>query len=170
MNQVADEFKLQTGKLLDQSTTKILHCLLQLSESEIWWRPDPRLNSIGNLILHICGNLRQWSTTAFSTAVDQRDRKAEFSDSVRKPKQELIDLMSDAVRLSKQAIHDVAPNQLIEVIQIQGFQVSAMEALMHTTSHFQGHTHQIILLTRIIKKDAYQFHWSPEMGRDTLPM
>ena len=170
MNPVANEFKRQTGKLLDQSTTKIIHCLSQLSESEIWWRPDPQLNSIGNLILHICGNLRQWSINAFSADAVARDREAEFSNTVRKTKQELVDLMSETVKQAKHAIQNIDQNQILETTEIQGFQVNAMEAILHTTSHFQGHTHQIIMLTRLKKKEAYRFHWGPEMGRDALPM
>jgi hypothetical protein len=64
---------------LTSALGKIKHCLGQLSDEQVWWRPRPSLNSIGNLILHLCGNVRQWIVGGLGGAADSRDRPAEFS-------------------------------------------------------------------------------------------
>ena len=169
-NTIAEEFKVQVSNLLTQSTSKIHHCLNQLDEAQVWLRPANDMNSIGNLILHICGNLEQWCFVAFTDATDERDRDAEFSGSVVLTKLELLSRMDQTVTAAQQTIDQLDKNCFLEVRLIQGFEVSAMEALLHTTSHFQGHTHQIILMTRMLKKESYKFHWLPEDGRESLPM
>ena len=45
---------------LERNTSKLLDCLSSLPEEEIWKRPNSHSNSVGNLILHLCGNARQW--------------------------------------------------------------------------------------------------------------
>lgn len=167
---IATEFKQQTAKLLDQAVEKIQNCLQQIDGEQLWWRPQPRLNSIGNLLLHMSGNLRQWSTVALCGLTDERDRAAEFSADSRMEKQQLLNLVVESVQAAQQAIAGFPDERLVEQTNIQGFDVSFLEALMHTSSHFQGHTQQVILLSRLILDDNYRFHWSPDNGRDRLPM
>jgi Protein of unknown function (DUF1572) len=62
------------------ATVRIKHCLGQLTDEQIWWRSHPSLNSIGNLILHLCGNVRQWIVAGLGSAADSRNRSAEFSE------------------------------------------------------------------------------------------
>ena len=165
----ASEFSVQLVRLLDQAMDKIEHCLDQLSDAEIWWRPEPDLNSIGNLILHISGNLRQWCVASLNQQPDIRDRAMEFATrSIDRV--ELLDIVRLAVADAKTAILRLQKVQLLEPVVIQGFNVNRMNALLHTATHFQGHTHQIILLTRLQKKDAYQFNWKPESDRSHVPM
>lgn len=46
--------------LVEDYPPHIATCLKLLSEEEIWWRPNPASNSVGNLVLHLQGNVRQW--------------------------------------------------------------------------------------------------------------
>src|SRR5207244_11846838 len=64
---------------LSSALAKIMQCLGQLTDEQVWWRSHPSLNSVGNLILHLCGNLRQWIVAGLGGAADSRDRAAEFS-------------------------------------------------------------------------------------------
>ncbi len=58
----ADELAAAVGAAaahkLDSALERIQHCLGQLTDGQVWHRSQPGLNSIGNLILHLCGNLR----------------------------------------------------------------------------------------------------------------
>ena len=72
------EFSHEMSHLIDASLLKIDHCLGQLNDEQIWWRPGEGQNSIGNLLLHMCGNLRQWAIVPLTDGEDQRDRAAEF--------------------------------------------------------------------------------------------
>ena len=167
---LAKEFQKQTAQLLDQSMDKILNCLDQLDDRQIWWRPQPQINSIGNLLLHIAGNLRQWSTVALGGQPDDRDRQREFSPEQNIPKHELLEHVNATVKEAKLSITELSTAKLLDSLTVQGFAVSSLEAITHTCAHFQGHTHQIILMTRMQVGDDYKFQWSPEHGRNTLPM
>ena len=168
-DKISSEFSVQICLLLDQASDKIFHCLDQLDHGQIWWRPEKNLSSIGNLLLHICGNLRQWCISPLSGIEFDRDRESEFT-TITMDRDELIQLIQNTTNDAKQAIHRVQADQLLNSIMIQGFRVNLMNALLHTATHFQGHTHQVIYLTRLQKKEDYRFHWSPDFKRDRVPM
>ena len=164
------EFNRQCCCLLDQSLIKIEHCLQQLDNEQIWWRPEPSLNSIGNLLLHMNGNLQQWAIASFSESPDKRDRASEFSIDRNESKAQLIALTTETINEAKRVIRTVPENRWLAKTSIQGFEVTGVQAILHTTAHFQGHTHQIILMTRLQLGEAYRFQWNPSDGFDNLPM
>ena len=168
-----DEFLVQSIDLLDQSMVKLENCLRQLAPDQIWWRPGDQMNSIGNLALHLCGNLRQWAVTSLSDLPDDRQRDEEFSDQSGSG-DELLDRLNQTVAAARQSIlENCGPgkrHQLTDVIQIQGFDVTVCQAVLHTTSHFVGHTHQIIMMTRMQRGDDYQFAWLSDGDRKRLPI
>ncbi len=169
-SEFTDEFSRLTADLLDQSMAKIRHCLDQLSENQTWWRPEPSMNSIGNLILHLAGNLRQWGVVPFTLANDLRDRDSEFHNADQQTNSELIGLLETVVAEAKDQWQHLAAGQLRRKIEIQGFEVTHMQAILHTSSHFVGHTHQIIQLTRIQRGPNYHFHWTPNEEPGDLPI
>ncbi|MBV9211777.1 MAG: DUF664 domain-containing protein, partial [Acidobacteria bacterium] len=57
---------------------KIERCLERLSDEQVWWRAGEQSNSIGNLLLHLSGNARQWIVSGVGSAPDARERQAEF--------------------------------------------------------------------------------------------
>ena len=79
-NDLAHAVGIEAGRELEAAFGRIKHCLRQLSEEQVWWRPSPALNSIGNLILHLCGNLRQWIVAGLGGAADHRNRPSEFAE------------------------------------------------------------------------------------------
>ncbi len=88
---IARLFVNESGELLEQALVKIRHCLSQLSTGQIWWRSRPADNSIGNLLLHISGNLRQWTVSGIAGGDDDRDRDHEFACTEMIPARELIE-------------------------------------------------------------------------------
>ena len=168
--QLAHEFNRQACFLLTQSMRKLEHCLGQIDLEQCWWRPADGLNSIGNLLLHINGNLRQWAIVGLTDAVDQRDRRSEFETQRRETVEELLQLTRTTVKEAQDVIQTIDSESLTQTIEIQGFRISTLQAILHTTTHFQGHTHQIILLTRMQLRDQYRFEWNPGAERCDLPM
>ena len=75
---------------LASALAKLNHGLGQLTDEQVWWRPRPALNSIGNLILHLCGNVRQWLVAGLGAAADSQDRPAEFAERGPIPKEESL--------------------------------------------------------------------------------
>ena len=58
---------------------RVAHCLGQLTDEQVWWRPGPDRNAIGNLVLHLAGNLNQLIGSGVGGRPDDRDRPAEFA-------------------------------------------------------------------------------------------
>lgn len=167
---ITNEFCRQSVELLNQAEIKSRHCLEQLSDDQIWWRPEPSINSVGNLIRHIVGNLRQWGIVPLTGEKDDRDRPREFAASESLSRSELIDRQTKTIAQAGQLWSQLEPEQLNKPMLIQGFEVSLLQAIMHTSTHFVGHTHQIVLLTRIQLGSEYKFQWTSDDDRGSLPV
>ena len=155
---------------LDQAMLKIENCLRQLNEDQVWFRPggpqNPPMNSIGNLLLHLAGNLRQWGVVPFRAGEDRRQRELEFSADRTQTAAELLAGLRRVVADAQAEFAGLDDAELLGRRLIQGFEVTGVQAVMHTCSHFVGHAHQIIQLTRLQLGDAYQFQWTPDRRPD----
>ena len=146
---------------LTSALGKIKHCLAQLTDEQVWWRSRPGLNSIGNLILHLCGNVRQWIVAGLGGEADVRDRPAEFAERGPVPKEELLRRLDTVVGEAKRVLAGLSAGSLLEVRRIQEFDVTGLAALFDSVPHFRGHTQEIIHLTRLQLGDVYRFAWAP---------
>jgi hypothetical protein len=146
---------------LASALAKIKHCLGQLTDEQVWWRSRRSLNSIGNLILHLCGNVRQWIVAGLGEAVDSRDRRAEFAERGPIPKEELLRRLEAVVNEARAVLARQTARQLLEARRIQGFAVTGLAAIFDSVAHFRGHTQEIVSLTRLQLGDAYKFAWTP---------
>src|SRR5215510_2596413 len=146
---------------LDSALNRIKHCLGQLNDEQVWRRSQPSLNSIGNVILHLCGNLRQWIVAGIGGAADMRDRPAEFAERGPIPKADLLRKLDTVVGEAKEVLGKLTARQLLEARRIQGFDVTGLAAIFDSVPHFRGHTQEIVSLTRLQLGDAYKFSWAP---------
>lgn len=169
-NSLSIEFVRCLIEQADQAVIKTIHCVEQLSDSQIWTRPEDSLNSTGNLIVHIEGNLRQWGVVSLTGEADRRDREKEFSQTANIPRSELVSRLETVVDECRTAWLACDTDRLLTRVQVQGFEVSVCEALLHTVAHFVGHTHQIIFLCRQFLGEQYRFHWSPDLPRGQVPL
>ena len=127
---------------------KIERCLEELSEEDIWWRPNEVSNSIGNLLLHLSGNVRQWIISGIGGAPDLRDRDQEFEQRAPISTERLLERLSATVREADAILAGLDPASLLEQRRIQGFDITVGEAVYHVVEHFATHTGQITLLTK----------------------
>ena len=167
----ADELAAAVGTAaadeLTSALERIKHCLGQLTDEQVWWRFQPPLNSIGNLLLHLCGNVRQWIVSGLGGEGDVRNRPAEFAERGPIPKVELVRRLDALVAEAKKALGRLTAQQLLEIRRIQGFDVTGLGALFSSVPHFRGHTQEIVHMTRLQLGDAYRFAWipaTPEQG------
>ena len=128
---------------------KIERCLEKLTDKQIWWRSNEESNSIGNLILHLCGNARQWIICGVGAQPDNRDRDAEFAQREIISRDELLTLLGTTLDEVQTTLRDLDPSLLLEHRKIQGNDVELLEAIFHVTEHFSMHTGQIIMLTKM---------------------
>jgi hypothetical protein len=159
----------EAGNELTSALAKIKHCLGQVTEEQVWWRSRPALNSIGNLILHLCGNLRQWIVAGLGGAADRRDRPAEFAERGPIPREALLRKLETVVDEARAVLARQTARQLLEPRCIQGFDVTALAAIFDSVPHFRGHTQEIISLTRLQLGDAYKLAWAPTTPEQGAP-
>jgi hypothetical protein len=169
----ADELAAAVGTAaaheLESALNRIKHCLGQLNDEQMWRRSQPSLNSIGNLILHLCGNLRQWIVAGVGGASDARNRPAEFAERGPIPKDELMRRLEAVVKEAKGVLAGVDARQLAEVRRIQGFDVTGVAAIFDSIPHFRGHTQEIVHMTRLLLGDAYRLAWEPKTPEEGAP-
>lgn len=137
---------------------KIERCVALLSDEQIWWRPNEESNSIGNLLLHLSGNARQWIVCGLDAAPDARDRDSEFAQREIISRAELLALLRQTMDDVDATLESFDPGRLLERKRIQGLDVTALEAILHVVEHFSMHTGQIILLTKMIAKADLSFY------------
>ena len=137
---------------------KIERCLEKLNDEQIWWRPNEDSNSIGNLILHLCGNARQWIVSGVGSRTDARNRDAEFEQREVISRDELLTLLRTTLSEVETTLGTLDPALLLERRQIQGHDVEILEAIFHVTEHFSMHTGQIIMLTKMLTASDLRFY------------
>ncbi|MCM3879027.1 MAG: DUF1572 domain-containing protein [Vicinamibacterales bacterium] len=127
---------------------KIESCLHRLSEEDVWWRPNEASNSVGNLILHLCGNVTMWIVGGVGQRLFERNRQQEFDERRHIPKEELRTKLRGVVDEADAIIESLDERALLNRRSIQGYDVSVLEAVYHVVEHFGMHTGQIILLSK----------------------
>lgn len=159
------------GKLA-QLAARIEDCLGRLSEEEIWLRPNPQLNAAGNLVLHLCGNVRQWIGHGAAGLPDVRKRDAEFAARGGVTRQELLERLGATMREADAILAELPAERLLAEVTLQGYRVTVLEAIYHAVEHFSQHVGQIIYLTKLLRGEdlGYYRHLSQKGERtDPLP-
>jgi hypothetical protein len=149
-------------KLLRRNYEKIRHCIDQLNDEHVNWRPFAQQNSIANVILHLCGNARQWIISGIGGASDVRHRPSEFSDRATYAREDLLLRLEQTFNEADGVLATIDPAQLLTPKTIQGFQETNLTAMLHASSHFEGHTHEIVYITRFLIREKYKFKFVPQ--------
>lgn len=128
---------------------KIRRCVRELSDDELWWRPNDRSNSVGNLILHLAGNVRQWVIAGICEEADVRERQAEFDADGGPHRDDLMGRLESTVEAADRVLASLSPGRLLERRVVQGREVTVLEAIYHAVEHFGMHTGQIVYITKL---------------------
>src|SRR5689334_9842987 len=118
-----------SGYLVSDYLPKIERCLEKLSDEQIWWRANEESNSIGHLILHLCGNARQWIISGLGAQPDHRNRDSEFEQRDLIPRAELVTLLHSTLSEVQTVLSTLDPSTLLEHRKIQGKDVEILEAI-----------------------------------------
>ena len=143
---------------LTQLAERIETCLGKLTEEQIWTRGGENENSIGNLVLHLTGNVRQWIVSSLGHNPTPRDRDSEFSTRVGPPAAKLARELRDTVEQAAQVISWLDTDRLTRTYDIQNYLVSGVEAVYHVVEHFGQHTGQIIFATKMLTGSDLGFY------------
>jgi len=136
----------------EEYVPRIARCVSMLSPEQVWHRPGPHSNSVGNLLLHLEGNVRQWILSGITGAGDHRDRGAEFAataESEQRDPAELVERLSATVAESVAVVEGLGPDDLLARKQYQGrYDETGVGAVLHVMEHFSGHAGQIYAYTK----------------------
>jgi uncharacterized damage-inducible protein DinB len=158
-NDTARAFIAKARSLLgEEYLPKIERCLEKLSDEEVWWRANEESNSIGNLLLHLAGNARQWIVCGVGGQVDKRARQQEFDERRILSRGELLARIRETLADVDGVLADFDMTGILEPRRIQGCDVTVLDAVFHVVEHFALHTGQIILLTKMLKGVNLKFY------------
>lgn len=142
---------------------KIRRCAGLLDDEQLWWRPNPRSNSVGNLILHLCGNLSQWLLAGVGGQPDERRRSLEFSADRVSGGAELVERLAAVVGASRELLERLNEAELAAGREIQGHASDGLRAVLHAWEHMSYHTGQIVLLTKQQIDDDVPLDFYPQL-------
>ncbi len=127
----------------------ISQCLKRLEEEDVWWRPNPASNSVGNLTLHLAGSVRQWIASELGGKPDFRNRDREFQEQGPMAARLLIAVLRKSVREACAVLDALTPRELQAAYTIRKHQMTGFQAISHVIDHFAYHSGQIIFITKL---------------------
>lgn len=138
-------------RLFEDSISRTKKCLNFLSDEDIWYKPNENSNSVGNLVLHVCGNARQWLLSGLGGAEDIRQRQTEFDEKGPLPKAELFKHLDDLQVDLEILFSRIQPEDLVKIYGVQGFNESGFGIIMHVVEHFSYHVGQMTYFVKARK-------------------
>jgi uncharacterized damage-inducible protein DinB len=151
----------QLDRDLTSYSDKIKHCVGLLDESQLWWRANERSNSVGNLMLHLSGNLSQWVLNGIGGRPFERQRSMEFSVGGT-TREQLIGGLTRVVAECRAVVSGLAEADLLAPRTIQSYSTDGLRALLHAWEHMSYHTGQIVLLTKHLIGDRIEIDFYPQ--------
>jgi len=140
----------ECAKHLDEGRRRLHHCLGLLDDARAWHRPNRNTVSVGNLVLHLCGNVDQWVNATLGGTEDTRARDREFDEPGPIPRGELLALLDRTVDRALAVIATVEEEQLARTCRVQAFEVTGTGILLHVVEHFSYHVGQVTLHTKLM--------------------
>lgn len=149
---------MSTDELLKQACIKHLvegrdrlhKCLDLLTHEQIWRRANVNTVSVGNLVLHLCGNVGQWITSTLGDAPDHRHRDEEFADTGSLDKSALLARLDDVMDRAQRTINGLGREQLASAHEVQCYRETGVAIVVHVTEHFSYHVGQVTLHTKLL--------------------
>jgi hypothetical protein len=155
---IEEDFLTSAAEKLAENLARIETCVSKLPADSLWARGSENENAVGNLLLHLTGNVRQWILSGLAGAPDTRDRPSEFSARSGLTAEAMLTNLRGTVGEAVEVIRSLPHRRLTERVRIQGFDATVLSAIFHVVEHFSGHTYQIILLTKRTTREDLGFY------------
>ena len=136
-------------RLFDEGEVRLKSCLDLLTEEQVWNRSNAATNSVGNLVLHLSGNVGQWIVAGLGAEPDNRVRQQEFDERGPIPKAELRSRLEATMTAARAALASLDPASLLEVRKVQCFEETGLSVLVHVVEHFSYHVGQVTHMTKV---------------------
>ncbi len=166
------EFLRVSRRELQANLGKIEKSVARLTQDQVWARRHENENSVGNLLLHLAGNVRQWIISGVGGVSDDRDRDSEFAQRESLPTDDLLARLRQTIEEADAVLAQADGMDLLEKRRIQVFDVTLMQAIYHCVEHFSGHTGQIIWVAKNVSGEEmgfYRYLGDPKRPADIEP-
>ena len=130
-----------------------------LTDEQLWWRPNEKSNSVGNLVIHLSGSLNHYLNRAIGGFEYDRDRAAEFAERRHIPKNELLAIFDDMVSKADQTFEALPIERLGDPSPEPKMYTILVEDLLSVMSHIANHTGQILWITKMVKEGSLDELW-----------
>jgi uncharacterized damage-inducible protein DinB len=166
----AEFIEFSAGKM-QQLCGRIEDCLGRLTCDQVWMRNSGNENAVGNLVLHLCGNVTQWIGSGVAGRPDHRERNKEFAARGDVQSAELAMRIHAVIEDAAAVIRSLTSTRLAERTSVQGFDLTILEAVYHVVEHFSMHTGQILFATKLLTgQDLGCYHDLAALARtETVP-
>src|SRR6185437_417467 len=144
---------------LNEYWPRICRSMDSLTPEQIWWRPNDASNSIGNLLLHLNGNIRQWILAPLGGFANTRDRDAEFAERRELDAATLRSKLDETLQEFDRIVSRLRTADLLKTYTVQRYEgVTALAAIYHVVEHFSMHCGQILYITKLLTGSDLGFY------------
>jgi len=154
-----------SDRLLRMYPEEIRACLAKLDDEQIWWRPNAAANSVGNLVLHLSGNLNHYLGHGVAGSSYKRDRPTEFSETGPVSREILLARFEESLVWARKAVERATPDRWMEIADLGPESMPIANLLIAVTTHFNGHVGQIIYVTKMIREGVFVDLWKQVRDR-----
>ncbi|HIA11797.1 MAG TPA: DUF1572 domain-containing protein [Flavobacteriales bacterium] len=152
-------------RLIGESVPRLHRCLSELTEEEIWARANNNSNSVGNLILHLTGNVNQWIVSALGGEEDKRERQREFDERGPIATSVLLENLNAVMKKADAVISSLEPEELTLTKNVQGYTETVLAILIHVTEHFSYHTGQVSYIAKAQKNLDLNYYKDQDLNQ-----
>jgi uncharacterized damage-inducible protein DinB len=138
---------------------QILACVDELSEEQLWWRPNETSNSVGNLVLHLSGSMRHYISKTVGGAEYQRNRPTEFSEREHLPKEQLVEIFKETIAQITQVFETFDTQRFLEPTPEPAYNPTIFNLFFNVSIHLATHAGQIIFITKWLHEGAVDELW-----------
>lgn len=160
--QIKAEFK---RRMQEESLLRITSCLNMMTEEHIWFSPNDHVNSVGNLVLHLCGNIRQYIISTFYEQSDVRERDLEFSSHQSHNRDQLKQKINETIIEAVEIVQAYDSEQLTEEFGVQGFKETGWSIIVHVIEHTSYHTGQITTMCKWLEDLDTQYYAGHDLNK-----
>ncbi len=139
---------------------QIRPCIAELSEEQLWWRPNEKANSVGNLVLHVSGSLRHYLSRGIGGMAYDRNRPAEFAERGPLPKEELLSIFDETIRQAEATLDSFDTSHFTEETEDPRYVKTNFDLILNIAIHLSTHTGQIVYVTKMLKEGALDELWT----------
>ena len=139
--------------------TQIRSCVEQLTDEQLWWRPNEQTNSVGNLVLHVSGSMRHYLCRGVGGIDYTRDRPAEFAERGPIPRQQLLATFDETISQAERTLNGFDNSRFLDPTDEPDYVPTVFDMIFNVSIHLATHTGQIVYITKMLNAGSLDELW-----------